>query len=75
MQKLIENLVSLSDVLAGQMSNQNADVRKGVVFCMVEIYFVLQEDEIFQEVFMDKLNQSQQKLVDIYITRKRGMEE
>jgi hypothetical protein len=29
------------------MSNQNADVRKGVVFCMVEIYFVLQEDEIF----------------------------
>lgn len=57
------------------MSNNNADVRKGVVFCMVEIYFVLQEDEIFQEVFMDKLNQSQQKLVDIYITRKKGMEE
>jgi hypothetical protein len=55
-QKLIENLVSLSDVLAGQMSNNNADVRKGVVFCLVETYFVLQEDEIFQEVFMDKLN-------------------
>lgn len=67
--------MSLADVLAGQMANQNADVRKGVVFSLVEIYFVLQEDEIFQEVFMDKLNQSQQKLVDIYIQRKRGMEE
>jgi len=57
------------------MSNNNADVRKGVVFCMVEVYFTLQEDEIFQEVFMDKLNQSQQKLVDIYITRKKSMDE
>lgn len=40
-QKLIENLVSLADVLSAQMANQNADVRKGVVFCLVEIYFVL----------------------------------
>ena len=36
-QFLIENLMCLSDVLSLLMSNQNADVRKSVVFCMVEI--------------------------------------
>ena len=49
----------LSDVLAHQMSNQNADVRKSVVFCMVEIHSVIAEDQLFQEVFLEKLNQSQ----------------
>jgi hypothetical protein len=59
------------------MGNPNADVRKSVVFCMVEIHSIIADDkksnhdEIFQQMFLDKLNQSQQKLVDIYITRKR----
>ena len=46
----------LSDVLAHQMSNQNADVRKSVVFCMVEIHSVTNDDQLFQEIFSDKLN-------------------
>lgn len=49
------------------MSNPNADVRKSVVFCLVEIQSVMKEDQIFNDNFMEKLNQSQQKLVDIYI--------
>jgi len=57
-QALIENLVCLSEVLAHLMTNQNADVRKSVVFCMVEIHSAVAEDDIFNEVFMDKLNQS-----------------
>lgn len=68
---LIENLQSLADALRELMGNPNADVRKSVVFCMVEIHSVFKDEELFQEVFLDKLNQSQQKLVDIYITRKR----
>jgi hypothetical protein len=76
-QKLIDNLQCLADVLANQMGNPNADVRKSVVFCMVEIHSIIADDrnsnhdEIFQQMFLDKLNQSQQKLVDIYITRKK----
>ena len=65
----------LSDALGQLMSNPNADVRKSVVFSLVEISSAIQEDEIFQEVFMDKLNQSQQKLVDIYIQRKMQMDQ
>lgn len=38
---------------------------------MVEIHSVIADDEIFQDIFLGKLNQSQQKLVDIYINRKR----
>ena len=41
------------------MGNANADVRKSVVFCLVEINTVLNNDEVFQEAFLDKLNQSQ----------------
>lgn len=70
-QLLIENLQSTSDVLASLMGNQNADVRKSVVFCLVEIHSVISDEALFQECFLDKLNQSQQKLVDIYINRKR----
>mmetsp|Transcript_2731 Transcript_2731/g.4654 ORF Transcript_2731/g.4654 Transcript_2731/m.4654 type:complete len:86 (+) Transcript_2731:1594-1851(+) len=68
---LIDNVFCLSDVLSLLMCHQSADVRKSVVFCLVEIHSVLNEDQQFQSVFLDKLNEGQQKLVDIYITRKR----
>ena len=55
-QFLIENLMCLSDVLALLMSNQNADVRKSVVFCMVEIQTIINDDELFNETFLEKLN-------------------
>lgn len=57
-QQLIENLQCTSDVLASLMGNQNADVRKSVVFCLVEIHSVISDDALFQECFLDKLNQS-----------------
>lgn len=66
-QDLLDNLVELADILAVLMSNPHADVRKSVVFCLVEIHSVLADESIFAEGFLSKLNQSQQKLVDIYI--------
>ncbi len=57
--------------MAAQISNQNADVRKSVVFCLVEIASVLNDQSLFEREFLATLNQSQQKLVDIYVTRKR----
>jgi hypothetical protein len=68
---IIQNLLSLSEVLSILMGNPNADVRKSVVFCMVEIYYVMQNNELFANVFLSRLNQSQQKLIDIYISRKK----
>jgi hypothetical protein len=55
-QIIIENLVCLADVLTVLMSNPNADVRKSVVFCLVEIHSALQEDTIFNDCFLQKLN-------------------
>jgi len=51
------------------MNNQNADVRKCCVFSLVEICQVIGEE--FFQTFMNKLNPSQQKLVDIYIKRRQ----
>jgi hypothetical protein len=58
-QFLVESLIPLSDVLSMLMGNANADVRKSVVFCMVEIQSAMNDDELFQETFLEKLNQSQ----------------
>ena len=73
--QLIQNLLALAEALCILLGNANADVRKSVVFCLVEIHSVLQNNELFQQAFANKLNQSQQKLVDIYITRKRQSRE
>lgn len=70
---LIFTLVQLAEVLAYLMSNPNADVRKSVVFCLVEIHSAMKDDQVFNDQFMERLNQSQQKLVDIYIQRKLQM--
>ena len=74
-QDLIQHLMSLADVLGAQISNQNADVRKSVVFCLVEICSVVNDQSVFEREFLGALNQSQQKLVDIYVTRKRQIQE
>lgn len=51
-------MLSLSHALAGQMANANADVRKTVVFCLVEICQAVGM-EIFQaEVVEGLLNPS-----------------
>ncbi len=71
-QHIVENLVRQSEFYAEVINHANADVRKCCVFCLVEIYAVLSphSEDVFQSVFLDKLNPSQQKLVDIYIKRK-----
>eukprot|EP00762_Andalucia_godoyi_P006976 ANDGO_07703.mRNA.1 CLIP-associated protein len=60
-------LVSL--VLPGlfeAFKNPNADVRKSVVFCLVDMYMVLGDDFT---PYLSELNTSQLKLVTIYINR------
>lgn len=57
--QIIQNLLSLSEVLSMLMCNPNADVRKSVVFCMVEIHYVIQNNDLFNSVFLSRLNQSQ----------------
>jgi hypothetical protein len=42
---LIDNTHSLSDVLSIKMSHTSADVRKSVVFCLVEINAVINDDD------------------------------
>jgi hypothetical protein len=64
---LYDHVSAMAEVLSYLMKNANADVRKSVVFCLVEIHSSIQDDHTFNDVFMQKLNQSQQKLVDIYI--------
>jgi hypothetical protein len=50
------------------INNQNADIRKCAVFCLVEIQGIIGEE--FFQAYVEKLNPSQQKLVDIYVKRK-----
>ena len=45
--KLEGNLVDLSEILCYLMANPNADVRKSVVFCLVEIHSVVSNNQLF----------------------------
>ena len=54
-------------VLKSLFTHTNADVRKSVVFCLVEISFLLGDDF---DVFQAELAPNQQKLVAIYIQRR-----
>lgn len=40
----VENLLELAEVMGFLLSNANADVRKSVVFCLVEIHAVVRDD-------------------------------
>jgi CLIP-associating protein 1/2 len=52
--------------LYSAFKHQNADVRKAVVFCLVDMYSVLGDD---MTPFLSELNTSQLRLVTIYINR------
>eukprot|EP00347_Sterkiella_histriomuscorum_P005558 403356151 len=69
--QIVKSLVSISGIFAEVINNQNADVRKCSVFCIVEIHSKI-GDENFMS-YLQKLNPSQQKLIDIYIKRKQEM--
>jgi vesicle coat complex subunit len=64
-------LMGLMRIIINQMkdslNHSNADVRKSVVFCLVEIQVMMQVD--FAE-YLEELTPSQQKLVTIYIQRR-----
>ena len=51
-------LLKLCKALAQQMSNSNADVRKTVVFCLVEICQAIGVDHFQTEVIENLLNPS-----------------
>ncbi|OMJ86770.1 hypothetical protein SteCoe_11624 [Stentor coeruleus] len=64
-------LMGLMRIIINQMkdslNHSNADVRKSVVFCLVEIQAMMQNE--FTE-YLEELTPSQQKLVTIYIQRR-----
>ena len=68
------NLMSIMRTIMNQMKDSlnhgNADVRKSVVFCLVEIQAVIKED--FNQ-YLEELTPSQQKLVGIYIQRRLAL--
>jgi len=67
---MLEPMWSVAAALCEQLSNQSADVRKNVVFGLVEVRLTV-GPEMFTDHVMPQLNPSQQKLVDIYIKRKK----
>lgn len=67
----LEALLRLAtQALAPQMNHSVPDVRKTVVFCMVEVGEAMGLPLFSQEVMERHLNISQQRLVQIYIERK-----
>ncbi|CAG9333900.1 unnamed protein product [Blepharisma stoltei] len=66
-----DKLSGLMRVVINQMkesfNHSNADVRKSVVFCLVEIHYILREGF---DIYLEELSPSQQKLVTIYIQRR-----
>ena len=64
------NLLSVSKSLAQQLNNTIPDVRKTVVFCLIEVCESLGVQDFTKEVMEPMLNVSQQRLVQIYIDRR-----
>lgn len=50
------------------MGHSLANVRKTMVFAMVDAYFVMEKEEY--DKYLSKFNINQQKLISIYIERK-----
>jgi len=63
---LLELVPQICPGLFDAFKNSCADVRKAVVFCLVDMYMVLGDDFA---PFLGELNTSQLKLVTIYINR------
>lgn len=64
---LLNQMGSLMTRLKQQINHVNADVRKSVVFVLVELHFVLAHE--FTR-YLEELSPSQQKLVGIYVERR-----
>ena len=52
------------------MSHSSANVRKGLVFCMVDMNFFMKKADY--DKFLSRFNSNQQKLITIYIERKNA---
>jgi CLIP-associating protein 1/2 len=65
-EELMEKLPSFLPVLFDAFGNQNAEVRKTVVFCLVEIYIVLGKAFV---PYLGSLSSTQLRLVTIYANR------
>lgn len=50
------------------MSHESANVRKSIVFLMVDVYFKIEPSEFSK--YSDQFNVNQQKLINIYIERR-----
>lgn len=57
----------LTDQMKDSFNHSNADVRKSVVFCLVEIHYIVGDSF---NAYLEELSPSQQKLVTIYIQRR-----
>ncbi|KAL3687778.1 hypothetical protein R1sor_014087 [Riccia sorocarpa] len=65
-EELMEQLPSFLPALFDAFGNQNADVRKTVVFCLVDIYIVLGKAFV---PYLGNLSSTQLRLVTIYANR------
>ncbi|XP_002985873.2 CLIP-associated protein [Selaginella moellendorffii] len=65
-QELMEQLPSFLPALFDAFGNQNADVRKTVVFCLVDIYIALGKAFV---PYLSSLSSNQLRLVTIYANR------
>lgn len=83
--KIVVNLLSTTDgkkkpfqmvlprlvaSLAGLINHENAEVRKSTVLTLVELSFLVDSAEF--DAIMQQFNQSQKRLVQIYIEKKLG---
>lgn len=64
---LIGLMRSIMSQMKDSLNHGNADVRKSVVFCLVEIQTLIQNEFA---AYLEELSPSQQKLVSIYIQRR-----
>ncbi|CAA0825734.1 CLIP-associated protein [Striga hermonthica] len=65
-EELMAQLPSFLPALFDAFGNQSADVRKTVVFCLVDIYIMLGKDFL---PYLEGLNSTQLRLVTIYANR------
>ncbi|CAN1269968.1 CLIP-associated protein [Linum perenne] len=65
-EELMTQLSSFLPALFEAFNNQSADVRKSVVFCLVDIYIMLGKSFL---PYLEGLNSMQLKLVTIYANR------
>jgi CLIP-associating protein 1/2 len=62
-----KNVVALVPALVRALQHARADIRKGVVFCLVEIWIKV-GDELMRP-YLGGLTDSQQRLLGIYLAR------